>query len=136
MTTPVQTIKTFVSEVFDAEGVHVEKIDRHFRDDCVFHDAMPGMEGLEGYKNLMRMFSAATETIEGAIQPIVIGDGEFVSIRWENKLRHTGDLLGVPATQKEFLAKGHETYRVEDGKIVENWAILDVAGMMAQLTGA
>ena len=70
----------------------------------------------------------------GAQQPIVMGDGDFVSIRWINDLRQTGEFFGVPATQRVFRAKGHEIYRVADGKIVENWAIMDVAGIMAQLT--
>jgi len=134
MSNSVDTVKSFLSDVFDADGIHPEKIGDYFSPDAVFHDAMPGMEGVEGYKALMTMFNSATETVEGAIQPIIVGDGELVSIRWENKLKQTGDLLGVPATGRTFLAKGHETYRVKDGKIVENWAIMDIAGMMGQLT--
>jgi predicted ester cyclase len=136
MSNATETVKAFVTEVFDAKGINVDKIENHFAPDCVFHDAMPGMEGVEGYKNLMRMFDAGTEPIEGATQPIIIGEGEIAAVRWINKLKHTGDLMGVPATGKVAVAKGHEIYRVKDGKIVENWAVMDVAGIMAQLTGS
>jgi predicted ester cyclase len=136
MSNAASTVKAFVAAVFDANGTNIDRIDEFFHPDCVFHDAMPGLEGVEGYKNQMRMFESATNTVEGAIQPIVIGDGEFCGIRWINQLEQKDEIFGVPNSGKRFLAKGHEFYRVEGGKIVENWGIYDIAGMLAQLDGA
>ncbi len=134
MSTSTETVKSFLSNVFDANGIQVQNIDQHFSPDCVFHDAQPGMEGVAGYKALMAMFEASTETVGAAVQPIVMEDGDLVSVRWIHEIKHTGELMGIPATGRTVVAKGHETYRVKDGRIVENWAIMDLAGMMAQLT--
>jgi len=134
MTHSIDTIKSFLSNVFDADGVHIDKIDDHFDRECVFHDAQPGMEGVEGYKALMAMFDAATESQGGPRQTNIIADDDLVSIRWVHDLKHVGELMGVPATGRLLTVKGHETYRVRDGRIVENWAIMDIAGAMAQLT--
>ena len=135
MATAKETVQSFLAAVFNnSDGLHPERMPDYIADDCVFHDAQPGLEGLKGYQAMIGMFEAATQTIEGAKQPLIVEQGDLVSIRWEHTFKHTGELFGVPATGRTVTAIGHETYRVEDGKIVEAWQISDAAGLMAQLT--
>jgi predicted ester cyclase len=47
---------------------------------------------------------------------------------------HTGDFLGVPATGKQLQVRGIEIWRLADAKIVERWGVVDVAGVMEQIT--
>lgn len=134
MSNALETVNAMLADCFNADGMHIHNLDKYFAEDCVFHDAQPGLEGFTGYKTLLGMMEAATESVGGARQPLVVGQGDLVSIRWTHQLKHTGDLFGVPATGKVVTSKGHETYRVEGGRIVENWAIMDVAGLMGALT--
>ncbi len=47
---------------------------------------------------------------------------------------HTGgDLLGLAATGKTFKLRDYDWYRLEDGKIVENWCFIDNIHLMRQL---
>jgi predicted ester cyclase len=46
---------------------------------------------------------------------------------------HAGDLFGIPATNKSFETEGVAIHRVRDGKIVEYWSVVDLAGTLVQL---
>ena len=46
---------------------------------------------------------------------------------------HTGELFGIPATNKEIESEGIAIHRVRDGKIVEYWSVVDQARVLRQL---
>ena len=46
---------------------------------------------------------------------------------------HAGELLGIPATNKEVETEGIAIHRVRDGKIVEYWAVSDIARVLQQV---
>jgi len=132
--TALETVHAFLETVFTPDGYQIDKIDDYIAADCLFHDLPPGQQGREGYKGMLAMLSAATEEEGGAKQPVVFGAGEYVAVRWVNPLKHTGELFGVPATGRVFTGIGHDLYRLRDGKIVEFWSVMDLAGIMRQLT--
>ena len=47
--------------------------------------------------------------------------------------RHTGELLGVPATGKNVSMRGVTVFQVVDGKMVNRWAVSDLLGLFVQL---
>jgi predicted ester cyclase len=46
---------------------------------------------------------------------------------------HEGELLGIPATNKEVETAGIVIHRVQDGKILECWSVTHVARVLQQL---
>jgi predicted ester cyclase len=62
---------------------------------------------------------------------VVSGDKVVTSIRLTGT--HSSDLLGIPATGKLLSVHGMVLSRLEDGKIIEEWEILDLLGMFRQL---
>ena len=46
---------------------------------------------------------------------------------------HAGELLGIPATGNQVETEGLAVHRVRDGKIVEYWAVTDVARVLQQV---
>ena len=46
---------------------------------------------------------------------------------------HAGELLGIPATNKEVETDGIAIHRIRDGKIVESWLVADVARVLMQI---
>ena len=54
-------------------------------------------------------------------------------IRWEASAKHTGDLFGVPATDKTVYFNGHDILKIEDGKVVEMWHIEQLLQLMSQI---
>ena len=63
----------------------------------------------------------------------LIEEGDKVVTRWTLKGKHTGELMGIAATNKQATVKGITIDRFEGGKIVEEWNKIDQMGMMYQL---
>ena len=62
-----------------------------------------------------------------------VTDGDLVCCRYTNTGTQQGEFGGYPATGKSFSALGLDMVRVRDGRVVEHWALLDLAAMGEQL---
>ena len=60
----------------------------------------------------------------------VVAEGDFVVLRSTSRVRHVGEAMGVPATDRVVTTEHVEMWRVTDGKITEHWGGL---GAGAQL---
>ena len=63
----------------------------------------------------------------------IVAEGDIVAIRWRMHGRHTGEYMGVPATGKVITTPGMSMYRIVDGKVVDDWNVMDMLGAMQQL---
>ena len=80
------------------------------------------------------------QTLRAAMPDLVLtntllfGDGDRVVQNWVATGEHRGaDLFGVPASGRKLTVSGVNIFRVSDGKISEQWSIIDTAGLMQQL---
>jgi len=64
-----------------------------------------------------------------------IGDGNFAAVSgWPSMtMTHQGDYLGVPATGRSLALRVMDFYRCADGKIMENWVLLDYLDLFDQM---
>ena len=60
-------------------------------------------------------------------------EGDKIVTRWTATATHTGDLFGMPPTNKDVTMMGITIFRVADGQIQELWDVWDQAGLMEQL---
>ncbi|HUQ40295.1 MAG TPA: ester cyclase [Acidimicrobiales bacterium] len=74
-------------------------------------------------------FLAGLQTVE-RISDDLVAERDLVVHRSTRRMRHVGEIFGVPATGREMTVEGVEMWRVTDGKIVEHWGGL---GAGAQL---
>jgi len=74
-------------------------------------------------------FLACFEPVE-TIDSDLIAEGDLVVHRSRRRLRHIGDALGVPATDREVTVDHIDMWRVTNGKIVEHWGGIGVAGQL------
>jgi predicted ester cyclase len=49
---------------------------------------------------------------------------------------HAGNLAGVPPTGRSVELRGINMFRVQDGRVVEQWADLDMLGLLEQVGAA
>jgi predicted ester cyclase len=63
----------------------------------------------------------------------MISDGEFVALRFRTTGTHTGTLMWIPPTGKEFVVAGVDLHRVVDGKVVESWISDDFPRILFEL---
>ncbi|MEZ0371696.1 MAG: ester cyclase, partial [Candidatus Sericytochromatia bacterium] len=47
---------------------------------------------------------------------------------------HLGEFLGIPSTGRKVVMDVIDMIELRDGKFVAHWGILDMQGLMAQLT--
>ena len=75
-----------------------------------------------------RGFPDVVSTIED-----IIAEGDKVVARFRSRATHQGEYMGTPASGKEVQLTGISIYRIEEGKIAEEWSVEDEYGLMAQI---
>ena len=63
----------------------------------------------------------------------LVAEGDKVVARWSSRGTHDGDFMGVPPTGRTVTTTGITIFRLEDGKIVEEWSESDMLGMLQQV---
>lgn len=63
----------------------------------------------------------------------LIAEGDKVVCRWSYEATHTGEFLGIPATNRRVSDQGINMFRIENGKIAEMWMSGDSLGLLKQL---
>lgn len=64
-----------------------------------------------------------------------IGDGHYAAVSgWPSMtMTHRGDYLGLPATGRALTLRVMDFYRCADGRIAENWVLLDYVDLARQM---
>ncbi|MCX4632233.1 ester cyclase [Streptomyces sp. NBC_01443] len=109
-------------------------LDHYIANDFVAHNAVhPGVSlDREGIKQGAELFRVAAPESRHEIK-MQVAEGDFVVSHIMGRGVQTGELLGIPPTNKEIETEGIVIHRVRDGQIVEYWAVTDVAGVLQQL---
>jgi len=63
----------------------------------------------------------------------VIADDDKVAVRLTCRATHTGAFLGFPATHRQVTYAVFDHLRLDAGKIVERWGVVDALGLLLQL---
>ncbi len=100
--------------------------------DYVNHDMPAPAPGAEGFRQVIGMFRAAFPDLRVEVED-EIGEGDMVSTRGTMRGTHRGDFMGVPATGNSVAVPYIDIWRVEDGRLVENWVQMDMMGLMQQI---
>jgi steroid delta-isomerase-like uncharacterized protein len=127
----VDLIQRFYDEVL-SQG-NVDKVGDFVTDDVVDHEPFPGQpDGIEGVRQFVGMMSAAFSDVKATIGPS-LESGDLASAHVTLTGRHTGEFMGVPASDKEFEIEAIDIIRVEDGKCAEHWGVTDNMALMQQI---
>lgn len=86
-------------------------------------DLQQGMVGLLG-----KVFPDGQYSIER-----LLAEDDLVAWHWFFRATHQGEIMGVPATGKQITFGGVNIFRLEGGKVVEDWVYRDTTGLMRQL---
>ena len=93
----------------------------------------PGaIEGPEGAKHHVEMVLEAFPDVRFSLHD-VIAEGDAVVVYWTISGTHKSEFAGIPATGTQIAVEGFNLHHVDDGKIVEEWAVRDSLGMLEQL---
>jgi steroid delta-isomerase-like uncharacterized protein len=108
-------------------------VDELYAPTFVDHTPTPGTSpNREGVKQSMRVYHKAFPDSRFSIDE-VIAEGDDVACRFSYTGTHKGELFGMPATGKRVSVVGLAIGRLENGKIVESWELVDQQKLMEQL---
>ncbi len=89
-------------------------------------------QGRDGIKALGQVIVAGFPDVRASVQELM-ADGDKVIERTQTSATHTGEFNGIPATGKQVGWTEIHIYRLEDGKIAEQWSEIDLLGILVQL---
>ncbi len=123
--------RRFIDEVLMTGDV--DKVDEFMAPDFVDHEQMPGSPGgREAPKWFIKTMHSAFSDFGYEIQDL-IAEGDRVAVRAKIRGTHTGEFMGIPATNKPFEIDTIDVVQMKEGKSVAHWGVTDAMAMMQQL---
>ncbi|MCP4397056.1 MAG: ester cyclase [bacterium] len=68
-----------------------------------------------------------------AYDQVYVAEGDYVATYGHQEATHDGDWLGIPASGKRVKVRYMDVWRAENGKLAENWVLIDILGFLEQL---
>ena len=102
-------------------------IDDSFED----HDPMPGMPNdKKGQRQTAEAVVAAFSDRKAEMDELTdMADGRVVE-NWIFGGTHSGEMMGIPPSNKKIRVRGIEIWRCANGKIVEHWGVVDISDVL------
>ena|SRR5437588_105817 len=128
--------KALVRTLFEgADRNDVTVLDEVVHEDYVDHNPPPFASATPGLIGAHETFATATKIFSDWSHEIVqqFSDGDYVITQIVGRGRHTGELMGIPATDNAVEMPGIAIHRIVDGKVVEHWSTVDGLAMLMQI---
>jgi steroid delta-isomerase-like uncharacterized protein len=117
-----------VANTHDASG-----FDRYYAEDVVYHGNDGDIRGRENVKAYLQTFMTALPDLKLTVEDI-FGEGDRVFSRARLQGTNTGEFNGMPPTGRSIdISWIMNACRLQDGRIVEEWEILDQLELVRQL---
>ncbi|HEX6701136.1 MAG TPA: ester cyclase [Gaiellaceae bacterium] len=128
-----ELVRRYVQAIDDNQSSDWSILDEYIAEDFVAHNPpLPGVSlDREGMKQAAEIFRQATPGRHEVTMQVA--EGDLVVSRIVGRGVHAGELLGIPATNRDVETDGIVIHRVADGKISEYWSVTDVARVLQQV---
>lgn len=102
-----------------------------------FPPQKPGLEpGRDNFlQAFMEGFGSSFSEIKGETTH-VLTDGDYVFVRCNYTMVHSGEAFGIPATGQHIAFHAFDLHRIEDGLIVQTWHLEDMMSIYNQIKEA
>jgi steroid delta-isomerase-like uncharacterized protein len=132
MAQAVELIQRFYDETLT--NGNIDAIDELVTDDVVDHEeGLPGQpDGKEGVKFFVNTMRDAFSDLKATIGPS-LESGDMAAAEVTITGKHTGEFMGVPATDKSFEIQTVDIIRLEGDRCAEHWGVTDNMSLMQQL---
>lgn len=128
MPDPTNVVRQWIATIWNAGDP--DQID-HFHPPVFDNEGQPSTptEARAWHEGMRATFSDLHYQIED-----LFAAGDRVTVRWQARATHQGTLWGfIPPTGKQVEWPGIHIVRIDDGKIVEIWAVANQATILQQL---
>jgi len=90
------------------------------------------VRGPEGLAEMVQAYRSALAGLSVTIEH-QFTEGDYVATRTTIRGRHDGDLMGTPPTGRDVEFTGLTISRCRDGKLAEEWELVDTVGLLRQI---
>lgn len=122
--------ETYAKRVWDDKDL--DAIQELIHPGCVIHSLLGDFYGPESMKNVVKAWLEGFPSLI-VENTAVICEKDFVVLQWKARGIHLGEFKGIPATGKSVSYAGVSVYRIENHKITEYWAYLDMQHLLQQI---
>ena len=131
MSTTSEDNKAAVRACFEAasEG-NFEALESILTPDYVLHPE--AIRGAAGLAEMVSVYRSAISDLHVDIEH-QFTEGDYVATRYTLRGRHEGELMGTPPSGNDIEVTGLTLSRCRDGRIEEEWELVDVQSLLAQL---
>lgn len=131
----MQTAPSPIHRLFDRafnEG-ELAVVDEVVTADALTHATNWGLpNNRTGLKQLILTFRTAFPDLHCTVQE-EIAQGDRTAVHWTMRGTHKGAFMGNPPTNRPITVQGIMMVRMVDGRIVENWLLIDQMSILQQL---
>ncbi|MEM7614154.1 MAG: ester cyclase [Pseudomonadota bacterium] len=124
-----------VSRYYEAIGAgDMQELSTLLSDRWVGHGtaANDGVQDIEGFLAEVQTLTEGLEDAEFEVGDVYVVD-DVITVLGNITGRHTGDIYGIEATQRDVSFGGIAVHRVEGGQIVESWQMADRLSLLQQI---
>ena len=108
-----------------------DSLDQVVAADYVLHNP-DEVRGIDGLRAMVEGYRSALPDLRVSIDH-QFADGDYVATRFTIRGTHDGELMGTPPTGRAVAFPGITVSRCRDGKLVEEWEMCDVLGLLQQV---
>ena len=110
-----------------------EILDKFVSEDFVSHDFNSGQDvAYPEWRENIGIFIGSFTELEHDIAKTIVKD-DHIAMVVKLSMKHSNDFMGIPPTHKTLHFNESLIFRIENGKIVEEWILVDFGSMMSQL---
>jgi steroid delta-isomerase-like uncharacterized protein len=118
------------------EGGNMDTFKELFAPDFINHTAPAGTP--TGPDGVVYFFNHLLKPSFPDLKVVIhdqVAEGDKVTTRKSFHATHKAEFFGVPASNKTVVMEVIDIITLREGKFSEHWGILDMQGLMAQITG-
>jgi steroid delta-isomerase-like uncharacterized protein len=136
MDDPKQLIRRFVEKLWNERRLDVADV--IFAKDCVTHQLRSGVpadavaRGPQAIKEHVAGWVSSFPDLRFTIEQM-LGEGDLVAMQLLMEGTNQGAWMGIPASGRKLQIRMFTVYRVAQGKIVEDWVLVESLGFFQQL---
>ncbi len=93
------------------------------------------LRGRDGIRGLWELFLSAFPDLVASVDELIC-EGDKVAGRWRVTGTHTGEFLGIPASNRSMTLPITEVFRIENGILREAWDQYDRLHLLEQIGAA
>lgn len=101
--------------------------------DHEYHDPqVPAGTGPRAMAETIAVFQNGVDGHWGIEEIAAVGD-DRVAERWTGTGTHNAEVMGIPPTGRSVKVSAVHLFRIEGGKVAEQWVVWDTLGFMQQI---